>query len=442
MTVYGDYQHSIKIFTFTNYFLLQATISSMNLLITNIKGLVHVEKTVTKNKVSGQHMANLMVVENAFLLIEKGKITALGSMIDCPPINPNTSTINAIGRYVFPTWCDSHTHIVYAASREQEFVARIKGNSYEEIAQQGGGILNSAKKLQQTTEAELLTTAFQRLEEMKCFGTGAIEIKSGYGLTVESELKMLRVIQQLKELTPLTIKATFLAAHAMPTIYKNDRQQYIDLIIKDMLPIVSQEKLADYMDVFCDKGFFTVEETDQLLEAGYKFGLQPKIHANELACSGGVQVGVKHKALSVDHLERITQVEIDCLLNSETMPTILPGTSFFLNIPYAPARKMIDAGLPVALATDYNPGSNPSGNMPFILSLACLKMGMLPTEAIHAATSNGAYAMGVEKELGSIAIGKQGNVFITKPMSSIDFLPYAFGSNWIEQVIIGGKQVV
>jgi len=350
----------------------------------------------------------------------------------------NLEVIDASGKFVFPSWCDSHTHIVYAGSREGEFVDRIHGLTYEEIAKRGGGILNSAKKLQQTDEEELYQAAMKRVNEVMSMGTGAIEIKSGYGLSLDSEIKMLRVIKRIKENTSLTIKANFLAAHAIPTEYKENRSAYVDLIINEMLPVVKEEKLADYIDVFCDRGFYTPEETDKILKAGIDCGLRPKIHANELDFSGGIQVGTKNNALSVDHLEFTGDKEIEALLNSETMPTLLPSTAFFLKLHYPPARKMIDAGLPVALATDYNPGSSPSGKMAFILSLACIHLGMTPEEAINAATINSAYAMDLSKTHGSIAIGKQANVFITKEIPSYAFLPYSFGSDLIETVIVGG----
>ncbi len=407
----------------------------MRLLIRNIKQIVGLVAE-HKDKVSGTAMASLSCIENAFLLIEKDKIIDFGSMNNC--LEHADKIIDATGKLVFPAWCDSHTHIVYAGSRESEFVDKINGLSYEEIAKRGGGILNSAKRLQNTSEQELFESAWMRLEEIKMMGTGAVEIKSGYGLTVQDEIKMLRVIKRLKEKSNLTIKSTFLGAHAFPLEYKQNHQAYVNMIIKEMLPIIAQEKLADYCDVFCDRGFFSVEETDQILNASAKYGLKPKIHANELDYSGGIQVGVKNKAISVDHLEFTGDDEIEILLHSNTMPTLLPSTAFFLGLHYPPARKMIAAGLPVALATDYNPGSSPSGNMPFILSLACVKLKMLPEEAINAATINAAYAMEVNNELGSIAIGKKANVFITNPISSYAFIPYSFGSRLVETVIING----
>ncbi|QQS29076.1 MAG: imidazolonepropionase [Sphingobacteriales bacterium] len=413
----------------------------MNLLIKNIAGLVQVESNHPAKWIAGSDMKTLPVLNDAFLWIKNGIIFDFGLMPDCPAVEGETGIIDAKGKMVFPCWCDSHTHIVYAGSREQEFVYRIQGKTYEEIAKQGGGILNSALRLQHADEDELYESALNRLNEVIGYGTGAIEIKSGYGLNLDAEMKMLRVIRRLKENSPATIKATFLGAHAIPLEYKNNRQGYIDEIIERMLPAISNEGLADYIDVFCDKGFFTVSETAQILKAGNRYGLKPKIHANELAISGGVQVGVEHHALSVDHLERMGQEEIDCLMGTNTMPTLLPGTAFFLNIPFGPARNMIDAGLPVALATDYNPGSTPSGRMSFVLSLACLKMGMLPEEAINAATINGAYAMELSNTHGSIYRGKVANVFITQPIPSITFVPYAYGSNVVETVILNGKVV-
>lgn len=404
-----------------------------SLLIRNIKSLVQASPTLVK----GAAMAQLPLIENAFLLADAGRIQDIGPMARCP--ERADTIIDVTGRFVLPSWCDSHTHLVFAASREEEFVDRIKGLSYEEIAKRGGGILNSARKMQDAPEETLLEAAWQRLQEVIGLGTGAIEIKSGYGLTLESELKMLRVIQSLKKRSPIPIKATFLGAHAIPEAYKTNRTAYLDLIIEKMLPIVAEEHLAEYCDVFCDKGFFTVEETERILKAAWGFGLKPKIHANELDCSGGVQVGIANRAISVDHLERIGEAEIDALLQSDTLPTLLPSCAFFLGIPYAPARKMIDAGLPVVLATDYNPGSSPSGNMPFVVALACIQMKMLPEEAIHAATVNGAKAMELEQDYGSITVGKVANLCITKPMNSLAYLPYAFGSDLIEGIILNGN---
>lgn len=413
----------------------------MKLLIKNIKELVQVEPDEMRLRVSGADMAHLPTLQNAYLAIEDGYIVDFGSMDEFGGIADwrDLQIIDAAGKMVFPAWCDSHTHIVYAGSRENEFVDKIKGLSYEEIAANGGGILNSALRLQQATEDELYEAAFNRLNEMAGFGTGAVEIKSGYGLSVEAELKMLRVIKRLKETHPITIKANFLGAHAVPTEYKNNREAYIDLIINEMLPQIQQEGLADYIDVFCDKGFYTVEETERILAAGVEAGLTPKIHANELGFTGGIQAGVKYGALSVDHLEYTGDEEIEVLMNSNTMPTLLPSTAFYLKFDYPPARKMIDAGLPIALATDYNPGSSPSGNLPFVLSLACIYLKMTPEEAINATTINSAYAMDVVEELGSIAVGKKANLFITKPIPGYNFIPYSFGSNLIDQVILNGE---
>ncbi len=340
---------------------------------------------------------------------------------------------------VFPSFCDSHTHIVYDGSREIEYIDKIRGLSYEEIAKRGGGILNSARRMQHASELELVEQALERLEEIKMLGTGAVEIKSGYGLTTETEMKMLRVVKKLKELSPLEIRATFLGAHAVPAEYKKRQGEFVDLVINEMIPAVAGEGLADYIDVFCDRGFFTVEETDRILMAGIKHGLRPKIHANELDFSGGIQVGVKYDALSVDHLEFTGEEEIKTLLESDTMPALLPGAAFFLGMEYPPARKMIDAGLPVAMASDYNPGSSPSGNMQFIMSLGAIKFKMIPEEIIHSVTINGAYAMGVEEELGTISVGKKANVFITKRIPPYAFMPYAYGSNKVETVIVNGK---
>jgi len=387
----------------------------------------------------GAEMSELPSITNAWMLIEGDKISAWGQAKEEPPAYDEK--FDAQGGMVFPTWCDSHTHIVYAGSRETEFVDKIKGLSYEEIAKRGGGILNSAARLQQTTEDELFEQALRRCHEIMSYGTGAVEIKSGYGLTLEDELKMLRVIKRLKQAVPLEIKSTFLGAHAIPASYRDNRIAYIDLIVNEMIPQVAAENLADYVDVFCDKGFFTVEEADRILEAGVRHGMQPKIHANELDYSGGIQVGVKHGALSVDHLEFTGEAEIETLLNSSTMPTLLPSTAFFLRLHYPPARDMISAGLPVALASDYNPGSSPSGRMSFVLSLACVYLRMTPEEAINAASINSAYAMGLSKTHGSITKGKIASFFITQAISSVAFLPYAFGSDVIQHVFIGGKQI-
>jgi imidazolonepropionase len=408
-----------------------------NLLIRNIRILVQAEHH-RRQLVKGAEMASVPVLHDAYLLIEHDRIKAFGPMTDCP--ERADEVLDASGRLVLPSWCDSHTHIVFAATREEEFVDRIRGLSYEEIAERGGGILNSARKMQAASEEALFESAWGRLQEVIGLGTGAIEIKSGYGLTLESELKMLRVVRQLKEKSPIPVKASFLGAHAIPLEYKTNREGYIDLLINEMLPRVAGEGLADYCDVFCDKGFFTPKETDLILKAGWKWGLKPKIHANELGLTGGVQVGVANQAISVDHLEYTSEAEIEVLKNSETLPTLLPGCAFFLGIPFAPARQMMDSGLPVVLASDYNPGSCPSGNMPFVVSLACAKMKMLPEEAVNAATLNGARAMELEADYGTIAVGKIANLFITRPMLSLAGLPYAFGSNVVEAVVLRGKR--
>ncbi len=408
-----------------------------SLLIRGAKALVQVREHPI-SKVKGAEMAHLPTLENAWLLLENERITAFGTMDTCP--ERADEIVDATGRYVLPAWCDSHTHLVFAASREEEFTYRIKGMSYEEIAQNGGGILNSARKLRAMPEKALFEATWKRLQEVIGYGTGAIEIKSGYGLDTDSELKMLRVIRDLKAQSPIPIKATFLGAHAIPAEYKSNREGYIDVLIHDMLPKIHAEGLADYIDVFCDRGFFTPEETGRILEAGLRYGLKAKIHANELGITGGVQAGVQHNAISVDHLEHCGDEEIDCLLHSNTLPTLLPSCAFFLGLPYPPARKMIDAGLPVVLATDYNPGSTPSGKMPFVLSLACIKMKMLPEEAINAATINGAFAMEMSHETGSIARGNRGNVLLTKPIPSLAYIPYSFGGDHVETVILNGKK--
>ncbi|MDP4281411.1 MAG: imidazolonepropionase [Bacteroidota bacterium] len=409
----------------------------MNLWISNIRGLVLAEEKPRK-WAAGKEMQELPVMRNAWVKISNGRIDDFGLMENFPE-NPQGQVIRAEGRFVFPSFCDSHTHLVYAGSREIEYIDKIRGLSYEEIARRGGGILNSALKLHLTSEEDLLQQAASRLDEIIHFGTGAVEIKSGYGLTVEDELKMLRVIRKLKEISPLTIVSTFLGAHAVPMEYKGRQPEYVDLIIREMIPKVAAEKLADFIDVFCDRGFFTVEETARMLEAGAKYGLKPKIHANEMDNSGGIQIGVKYGALSVDHLEYTGDEEIRCLKGTQTMPTILPGAAFFLNMDRAPARKMIEAGLPVAFASDFNPGSSPSGNMQLVLSMACINYRLLPEEAIHATTLNTAYAMGLSHEAGSIARGKRANLFITKPIPTVEFMPYSFGSNKVETVILKGK---
>lgn len=409
------------------------------LLITNIGSLIGVHQTETI-VLHGQQMQELPVLENAWVLCEDGKIADFGKMDQLPGQLPNNVlTQDARGGFVFPSWCDSHTHIVFAASREEEFVMKIQGKSYEDIAAAGGGILNSARKLQQASENELYDSAAQRLTDMIRQGTGAVEIKSGYGLSTDSELKMLKVIRRLKNTFQIPVKASFLAAHAYPPEYKNNREGYIKLIIDEMLPKIAGEDLADYIDVFCEQGFFSVDDTDKLLQAGAKYGLKPKIHANQLSVSGGVQIGVKHHAVSVDHLEVTDEAVIESLKTSETIATLLPSCSFYINIPFANARGLMNANIPVALATDYNPGSTPSGNMNLVVSLACIKLRMHPEEAINAATLNGAAAMELSRELGSIARGKKANLFITRPMSSLAFLPYSFGQSQIETIILNGK---
>ena len=411
----------------------------MKVLIINIKELIQV-RDIGILKVSGAEMKELPTIKNAFLLIENNRIADYGEMKNFLSIKVD-STIDAKGKMVLPTWCDSHTHIVYAGNREQEFVDRINGISYEEIAKRGGGILNSAKKLNETSEEELYNQSKDRLEEVMKMGTGAVEIKSGYGLSVEGELKMLRVIQKLKSNYPIEIKATFLGAHAFPSEFKENHQGYIDSIINEMLPAISKEKLADFIDVFCESGYFSVSETEQIMKAGKKFGLKSKIHVNQFNAIGGVNIAVKNNALSVDHLEIMNNDDIEILKNTDTMPVALPTCSYFLGIPYTPARKMIEAGLPLALASDFNPGSSPSGNMNFVVATACVKMKITPEEAINAATLNGAYAMDISKTHGSITIGKKANLIITKPLNSIYELPYAFGSNLIDLVIIEGEIV-
>ena len=411
----------------------------MKLLFTNIQELVQVRDTPV-DRVSGKEMNVLPTIKNAWLLVENDKIAGYGEMNSLPKIEAYMEA-DLSGRIVLPTWCDSHTHLVYAGNREQEFVDRINGLTYEEIANRGGGILNSAKTLQDTTEEELYQQSAKRLKEVMHLGTGAIEIKSGYGLTKEAELKMLRVIKRLEQDFELPVKATFLAAHALPKEYKDNKDAYMDLVINEILPEVANLKLAEYIDIFCEKGYFTVEDTNRLLEAAGKAGLTPKIHVNQFNAIGGVQAGVEHKALSVDHLEIMRPEDIAVLQNSRTMPVALPGCSLFLSIPYTPARAIIDAGLPLALATDFNPGSAPSGNMNLVVSLACIKMHMTPEEAINAATINGAYAMGLSQTHGSISIGKQANFMVTKEIPSYSYLPYNFGGNSIDQIYINGKNI-
>ncbi|MCQ2285366.1 MAG: imidazolonepropionase [Bacteroidales bacterium] len=415
----------------------------MAILLTNIKKLVQTE---TKNVAfrAGKDMQTVHCIDDAYLLSVGEKIAAFGKMSDfsyamLDKVKEPVEIIDVAGKMVYPAFCDSHTHIVYAGSREIEYIDKIKGLSYEEIAKRGGGILNSAKLLHETSEEELFESALKRLDEMAATGTGALEIKSGYGLNTKDELKMLRVIRRLKETSPMTIKANFLGAHAVPEKYKEKQSDYVDLIINEMIPLVASEELADFVDVFCDKGFFTTEETERILMQGIKYGLRPKIHANELDYSGGIQVGVKYNALSVDHLEYTGDEEIAALLGSETMPTILPGAAFFLGMPFAPARKMMDAGLPIALASDYNPGSCPSGNMQLVSAMGCVNYKMITEEVINATTLNTAYAMGVSDSLGSIAVGKKANFFITKKMNNIEFFPYSFGDNKVEKLFLNGR---
>ncbi len=408
------------------------------ILIKNIKALVQAEKEPRK-KVCGKDMASLPVITDAYLIIENDTIKDFGKMVQMPEVDGLYKSIDAKDKFVFPSFCDSHTHLVYAGSREIEYIDKIRGLSYEEIAKKGGGILNSSKLLNKTSEESLYQQALERINEIIAQGTGAVEIKSGYGLNTKAELKMLRVIKRLKETTPLIIKSTFLGAHAVPAEYKGKQAEYVDLVINEMIPKVAEEGLADFIDVFCDKGFFTVDETEKMLIAGQKYGLQPKIHANELDYSGGVQIGVKHKALSVDHLEYIGDAEIEALLKSDTMPTILPGAAFFLNMPYSPVRKMMNAGLPIAVASDYNPGSSPSGNMKLMMSFAVVNYKMTTEEAVNAVTLNGACAMGVNHIAGSIAVGKKANFFITKKIPTLEYMPYAYGSNLIDSVILEGK---
>lgn len=405
----------------------------------NIKEVLQVRKQQIRF-VAGADMKILPTIKNAYIVVTNGIIEDFGSM-DNYPIIPNAKEIDVTGKMIIPSWCDSHTHIVYSGNREGEFVDRINGLSYEEIANKGGGILNSAKKLQQTSEEDLYIQSKNRLEEVMSLGTGAIEIKSGYGLTEEAELKMLRVIKRLKEGYSIPIKATFLGAHAVPRSFKNNKEGYIQLLLEKVLPKVAQENLAEYIDVFCETGYFTAADTERILEAGATYGLIPKIHVNQFTAIGGVQVGIKNNALSVDHLEEMRNKDIEALKGTNTMPVALPSCSYFLGIPYTPARKMIDAGLPLALATDFNPGSTPSGNMNFVISTACIKMKMTPEEAINAATINGAYAMGLEKEVGSITVGKKANFIVTKPISSYAFIPYSFGNHQIDSVYINGALI-
>ena len=407
------------------------------LLIKNIKQLIQIGH---RNLLKGKELSILPSIENAFLLIEADKIKTFGSMDNCPVLD-GVQTIDATGKMLLPSWVDSHTHLVFAASRENEFVDRIHGLTYQEIAQKGGGILNSAKRLRDTPEEVLFDQAYKRLQEVISLGTGAIEIKSGYGLSLEGELKMLRVIKKLKAVSPIPIKASFLAAHALPEAFKKNRTGYIDLIINEMLPIIAKENLADYVDVFCEKGFFYPAEVDQICKAAAPFGLKPKIHTNQFNSMGGIQVSILNNAISVDHLEVVSEQEIQYMRGSNTIATLLPSAPFFLNDHYPPAKRLIDADIAIALASDYNPGSSPSGNMSLVLSLACIKLKMTPQQAINAATLNGAYALEIADKYGSIEVGKVANLILTKTIPSIAFLPYSFGTNTIEKIIINGKVI-
>ncbi len=411
----------------------------MATLIKNIKSLVNIREEHLLLR--GNALSQLHNINDAYVLVEDGIIAAYGEMKKLPHEIKNMPDhiIDASGQFILPTWCDSHTHLVFAGSRENEFIDKIKGLTYAEIAEKGGGILNSARKLNDTSEDQLFIDAWKRLEELSRLGTGAVEIKSGYGLTIASELKMLRVIKKLKEKSAIKIKSTFLGAHTFPTIFKENHQGYINEIINEMLPVIAQEKLADYIDVFCESGFFSTEEMEQICNAGLQYGLKPKLHINQLNSIGGIQSAIKMNALSVDHLETMTDQDIQDLSTSTTIGTLLPTAAFFLRMPYQPARKLIDANCAIAIASDFNPGSTPSGNMNFVVSLSCIQMKMLPEEAINAATTNGAFAMEVEKELGSISIGKKANFIFTKPIPSLAYLPYSFGTNLIDKVMINGQ---
>lgn len=411
----------------------------MNLLIKNIGTIVGIDES-GRTRVGGKAMGEIAMLENAWLLTDGARIKDYGTM-DTMPDADSYEVIDAHGGWLFPSFCDSHTHIVYAGSREQEFLDKINGLSYEEIAKRGGGILNSADRLHDTPEEELYRQAMERIDEIVAMGTGLVEIKSGYGLTLEDELKILRVIRRIRETAPLEVRATFLGAHAVGRAYRGRQSEYVEHVCNDMIPAVAAEGLADYVDVFCDRGFFTPEETAKIIETGARYGLRAKIHANELAVSGGVEVGVEHDALSVDHLESMGDEQIEALRDSGTMPTMLPGCAFFLGITYPPARKMIDAGLAVALASDYNPGTAPSGNMRFVTSLASIKMKMTPAEALNAATLNSACAMGESKDFGSITRGKMANFYITKPLPSLAFMPYAHQTPIIERIVLKGNVV-
>jgi len=418
----------------------------MTTLIANIKQLVNVREG--SKLLRGKELSALPCIENAYLIIEDGIISDVGLMKEIRnPKSKIENQIDASGQFILPCWCDSHTHLVFAASREEEFVDKIKGMSYADIAAKGGGILNSAKKLNAMSEDELFNLAWKRLEEVMKLGTGAIEIKSGYGLTVEGELKMLRVIKRLKETSPIPVRSTFLGAHTYPLEYKEDHQSYIDLIINEMLPVIAKEELADYIDVFCETGFFSPEETETICIAGINYGLKPKLHVNQLNSIGGIETGIKLNAVSLDHLETLTEDDITLLAGKASplgevwrgLATLLPTAAFFLRMPFQPARQMIDAGCAIALASDYNPGSSPSGNMNVVVAMSCVGMKMLPEEAINAATINGAFAMELQNEVGSITVGKKANLIFTKPISSLAYLPYSFGSNLIDKVMINGE---
>ncbi|MFT3844634.1 MAG: imidazolonepropionase [Lacibacter sp.] len=409
----------------------------MTVLVKNIKLLVGVQSE--NSLLRGKDLAILPCLDNAYLIVKDGLIAEYGLMDELWEGDDYDEVMDATGQFVLPCWCDSHTHLVFAESREEEFVDKINGLSYADIAAKGGGILNSARKLADKSELELLRTAWNRLQELIKLGTGAVEIKSGYGLSTETELKMLRVIKRLKETSPIPVKATFLGAHTYPSAYKNNHQGYIDLIINEMLPVIAEEGLADYIDVFCESGFFSPDEMETICKAGMQYGLKPKLHVNQLNSIGGLQKAVELNALTVDHLETMTEEDILCLASSSAIGTLLPSAAFFLNMPYQPARALIDAGAAVALASDFNPGSSPSGNMNFVVSLSCIGMKMLPEEAINAATINAAYAMEMEQELGSITVGKRASLIFTRPVSSLAYLPYAFGSNLIDRVMINGE---
>jgi len=410
----------------------------MNVLFKNIKELIQVRET-SIDFLSGKEMNVLPTLKNAFLLVKNGLISDFGLMKDCPDIE--IKTIDATGKMILPSWCDSHTHLVYAGNREDEFVDRINGLSYKEIADNGGGILNSAKCLQETSEEDLYRQSKIRLENIIQLGTGAVEIKSGYGLTKDAEIKMLRVIKKLNTDYPIEIKATFLGAHAVPENYKNNKSGYLQMLIDAILPAIQKENLADFIDIFCETGYFSVADTQQILEAGKKYGLVGKIHVNQFTAIGGVQAGIENNVLSVDHLEEMRTEDIDALKGTKTMPVALPSCSYFLSIPYTPARKMIDEGLPIALATDYNPGSTPSGNMNFVVATACIKMKMTPEEAINAATINGAYAMNLQDKVGTITKGKLANLILTQKINSYNFIPYSFGAPCIEKVFLKGLEI-